>query len=54
MKKMIGMAFGLIILYLMIWIAIYLDCKFFNWFHEPCIWNLKRYFFPFPKCVCVV
>ena len=53
MKKIFLFITILIALYAVVWIAVYIGCKLGIGALEPCIWNVKQYGFPLPKCVCV-
>lgn len=41
----------ILIIYIVLWFAILLSCKLGT--SSGCIWNLGKYWFPFPRCVCV-
>jgi len=49
--RIVSILFLAFLIYLSSWILVWLDCLYFNFFHEPCIW--QGYWFPYPMCVCV-
>lgn len=49
--RIVLILFLVFLIYLSSWILVWLDCIYFNFFHEPCIW--QGYWFPYPKCICV-
>jgi len=50
MKKkyywIVGIIALILIAYVILWFSIYFSCK-------ACLWNIEKYWFPFPTCVCV-
>lgn len=53
LKKILFMLLTIVIVYVILWVAVLVACKLNLGPFESCIWNLKKYWFPFPKCVCV-
>ena len=52
-QKILIIIISIILIYAIIWIGYYFACKLSIGNLEPCIWNLREHWFPFPKCVCV-
>jgi len=52
-KKILFVLLAIIIAYVFLWILVFIACKLSLGPFEPCIWNIQKYWFPFPRCVCV-
>jgi hypothetical protein len=42
----VGIIALILITYVILWLSIYFGCK-------ACLWNIEKYWFPFPACICV-
>ena len=52
-KKILFAILVLLGIYAILWVVVLVSCKLGIGSFEPCIWNLQKYWFPFPTCVCV-